>query len=82
LVVIASVASFSVLLGGIFLMPLKTPKKVILIVGSGFMLSTAFFLAKHVRDQLELKNVLERPDPTVPVHASVVDEISGAPSAF
>jgi hypothetical protein len=82
LVVIASVSSFSVLLGGIFLMPLKTPKKVFLVVGSGFMLSTAFFLAKHVRDQLELKNVLERPDPTVPVHASVVEGTDCAPSAF
>lgn len=82
LVVISSACSFSVLLGGIFLMPLKTPNQVFLTVGAGFMLTTAFFLAKYVRDHLELKNVLELPDPTVPVHASVVERTDGAPSAF
>merc|ERR1712224_281817 len=40
LVVLSSVGSFCVLLGGILFMPLDLPKKFYLAVGSGFMLST------------------------------------------
>merc|ERR1719152_135352 len=58
LVVISSLASFCILLGGVFIMPLDLPKKFYLAVGSGFMLSTAFFLAKHIRDHVELRKLL------------------------
>jgi hypothetical protein len=82
LVVASSISSFAVLLGGIVSMPLSTPKKVFLVVGSGFMLTTAFFLAKHVRDHFELGRIDEIPDPEHPVHATVVESTDAVPSAF
>lgn len=62
LVALSSLASFSILLGGICFMPLESSKRFYLVVGSGFMLSTAFFLAKHVRDRQELHKILAAPD--------------------
>lgn len=63
LVIISSLASFGLLIGGILIMPLDLPKKCFLLIGSGCMLSTAFFLAKHVRDRLELQKLMELPAP-------------------
>jgi len=59
LVVLSSILSFAILVAGICFMPLDTPKKFYLVVGSGFMLSTACFLAKHVRDRLEHQELLK-----------------------
>eukprot|EP00931_Biecheleriopsis_adriatica_P095743 TRINITY_DN69356_c0_g1_i1.p1 TRINITY_DN69356_c0_g1~~TRINITY_DN69356_c0_g1_i1.p1 ORF type:complete len:344 (+),score=59.51 TRINITY_DN69356_c0_g1_i1:142-1032(+) len=63
LVIISSLASFGLLIGGILAMPLDLPKTFFLLIGSGCMLSTAFFMAKHVRDRLELQKLLELPSP-------------------
>merc|ERR1712232_1472638 len=62
LVVFSAIGSFCTLLGGVCIMPIELPKKFFLAVASGFMLSTAFFLAKHVRDHLELNKLLAFPD--------------------
>jgi hypothetical protein len=62
LVIASSIASFGLLLGGVLIMPLDLPKRFFLLIGSGAMLSTAFFLAKHVRDRLEVQKLLAQDD--------------------
>merc|ERR1712183_1191331 len=57
LVALSSVSSFVTLLIGVCVMPLDTSKRLFLFTGCGFVLSTAFFLAKHVRDRLEVRNL-------------------------
>jgi len=71
LVGLSSVLSFCILVGGICIMPLDISKKMFLVVGCGLVLSTAFFLAKHVRDSLELQQLLASPE--------VPDVVAAAP---
>lgn len=70
LVIISSLGSFGTLIAGICMMPLAPPKRFYLVVGSGFMLSTAFFLAKNVRDRLELGQLLAAPELSEPSEAA------------
>eukprot|EP00747_Dinoflagellata_sp_TGD_P143317 gnl/TRDRNA2_/TRDRNA2_176372_c0_seq2.p1 gnl/TRDRNA2_/TRDRNA2_176372_c0~~gnl/TRDRNA2_/TRDRNA2_176372_c0_seq2.p1 ORF type:complete len:365 (-),score=55.71 gnl/TRDRNA2_/TRDRNA2_176372_c0_seq2:148-1242(-) len=59
----SSLLSMGLLTGGIIAMPLEANKKLFLITGAMFILSTAFFLAKNVRDRLEARK-LSSPSPT------------------
>lgn len=55
LVLASSVLSLGALLGGAFLMPLELRKRLFLLTGTCFTTTSAFYLAKHVRDRLEVK---------------------------
>merc|ERR1712188_176970 len=57
LIVGSSLLSTGLLVAGIVAMPLEMSKKLFLITGAAFVLSTAFFLAKNVRDRLEAKRL-------------------------
>jgi len=54
LVVASMFASFGVMVANIIMLPLGTAKTAFMLTGSGFSLTAAFFLAKHVRDGQEL----------------------------
>jgi len=82
LVGLSSLLSFGALIVGICVMPLETPKRFYLVVGSGFMLSTAFYLAKNVRDRLELGQLLALPEvsePSVVATAATTETFELAP---
>lgn len=53
------------LVGGAVAMPLDLPKRLFLITASGFMVTSAALLAKHVRDQQELKRLTKSDNPIV-----------------
>lgn len=72
LVVLSSAASSIILLAGILLMPLQASKRFFLLAGFGYALSSAFFLAKHVRDKLESKSLAAEMNEATVVQASVV----------
>merc|ERR1712046_244993 len=55
LVVASSVLSLGALLGGAFAMPLEFRQTLFLSTGTCFTTTSAFYLAKHVRDRLEVK---------------------------
>merc|ERR1712139_293395 len=75
LIVGSSLLSTGLLLGGIVAMPLEMSKKLFLITGAAFVLSTAFFLAKNVRDRLEARKL------SSPVASTAGHADSGSASA-
>jgi len=66
LVVLSSLASGGILLVGILIMPLPISKRFFLLTGFGYTLSSALFLAKHVRDKQEAKGVEALSDAPAP----------------
>lgn len=76
LIVASSVLSLAALLGGAFFMPLELRQRLFLLTGTCFTTTSAFYLAKHVRDRLEVKalgsQVEEDEEAPPPVEAVVV----------
>jgi hypothetical protein len=56
LVVLSAITSSCILIVGLSLMPLLEGKRFCMLAGSGFAFSSALFLAKHVRDRVELRS--------------------------
>merc|ERR1712139_458849 len=79
LIVGSSLLSTGLLLVGIIVMPLEMSKKLFLITGAAFVLSTAFFLAKNVRDRLEAKR-LSSPIASSIGHADPGEALKGSGS--
>jgi len=66
LVVFSTIVSYTVPLIVVVVLPdLHASKRFYLLCGLGFMMSTAFFLVKHVRDQLEFKRLVSPMDQAI-----------------
>lgn len=77
LVSVSMFASVAVLVGAVAAMPLDVSKRLFLWAASGFLVTSAAFLAKHLRDQQELVKlqaaVSKRCDQATPASAASAD---------